>query len=141
MGTPEAAGLTPETRAYLERVRQLTERLSAREVGPDDARAALEAVRDVAPVDADAPTGSACPESRLLKAGVKRLVAWYMTYLAEQVNDLGFALLRLGETLTARAERSDVNYMEMAARLSQLEEKVRRLEGSERLGEDVGHDG
>ena len=133
--------MTPETLAYLERVRQLTERLSAREVGPDDARAALEAVRDVGPVDADAPTRSARLEARLLKTGVKRLVAWYMTYLAEQVNDLGFALLRLGETLTARAERSDVNSMEMAARLSRLEEKVRRLESTERLGDDVGRDG
>jgi hypothetical protein len=140
MGTPEAADLTPETLAYLERVLQLTERLSVREVGPDDVEAALEAVRDVAPVDADAPTGSARPEARLLKTGIKRLVAWYMTYLAEQVNDLGFALLRLGETLTARVERSDVRCKEMAARLSQLEEKVRRLEGTERLGEDVGHD-
>ena len=126
--------------AYVERVRQLTERLAARNVGPDDTGAALEAVRDVVTVDVDAPIASARPEARLLKAGVKRLIAWYLAYLAEQVNDLGFALFRVGETLTTRADRADTKAEELGARLAQLEDRVHRLEGTGRRGKDAHHE-
>lgn len=118
----------------------MTERLSARHVTPDDLGAALDAVRDVATLDADAPTASSRPEARLLKAGVKRLVAWYMVYMAEEVNDLAFALLRLGEALATRAERSDVTSQGLVTRLEQLEERVRRLEGTRGQGKDAGHE-
>lgn len=120
----------PSALAYIERVRHLTERLAAREVAPDDVGAALEAVRDVATLDADAPTASHHPQARLLKAGVKRLVAWYMVYVAEEVNDLAFALLRLGETLATRAQRSEATSLELGARIEELEHRVRHLESA-----------
>jgi hypothetical protein len=133
---PEPA---PADRAYLERARRLTERLSAREVAPGDVGAALAAARDVAALDADAPTTSARPEARLFKAGVKRMVAWYMVYLAEQVNDLGFALVRLGEALAAGVEHTEGEARELRSRLDELGSRVRELENSRRQAEDGGH--
>jgi hypothetical protein len=135
-------GPDPAALAYVDRVRQLTKRLSARQVAPDDVAAALDAVRDVATLDADAPTASNRPEARLIKVGVKRLVAWYMVYLAEEVNDLAFALLRLGEALATRAERSEATSLGLLARLDQLEDRVRRLEGTraDAQGKDAGHE-
>lgn len=140
-------GPEPGRDAYLERVHRLTERLSARDVGPDDLGAALDAVRDVATVDVDAPTSSARPGARLLKTGVKKLVAWYMTYLAEEVNDLGFAVLRLGEALAARAARADTASAELGARLDRLETRLAELdrlvglEQNGRRGESAGPGG
>ena len=133
-------GVGTEADAYVERVRRLTERLAARDVGPDDASGALDAVRGVVVVDVDAPTASTRPEARLLKTGVKRLTAWYLAYLAEQVNDLGFALLRLGETLAARADRAEAASGDLGARLDQLEDRVHRLEGTQGRGKDAGNE-
>lgn len=122
---------------YVERARELTERLASREVAPGDVAAALDAARRAGPLDVDVPTTSARPEGRALKSAVKRLVAWYMSYLAEQVNDLGFALLRLGEALAVRAERSDSALRELEARLGELERRLRQLESNG--GTSTGH--
>jgi uncharacterized protein YceH (UPF0502 family) len=84
----------------------------------------------VATLDADAPTASNHPQARLLKAGVKRMVAWYMVYMAEEVNDLAFALLRLGEALATGAQRSEATSLELGARIEQLEQRVHQLEGA-----------
>lgn len=121
-------GLAPAA-AYVGRAEQLAHRLAAREVGPEDSGAALAAVRDVLEVDVDSPTGGRQPAA-VLKPVVKRLTAWYLAYLAEQVNDLGHALLRLGETLDARAGRGDARAEELAAALAELEARVHRLESS-----------
>jgi uncharacterized protein YceH (UPF0502 family) len=93
----------------------------------------------VATLDADAPTASNHPQARLLKAGVKRLVAWYMVYVAEEVNDLAFALLRLGEALATRAQRSEATSLELGARIEELEQRVRRLESALGPTKDDGH--
>lgn len=118
----------PASAAYVERARELAERLAARDIGPEDSAAALAAVRDVLELDVDSPTGGHQPAAAL-KPLVKRLTAWYLAYLAEQVNDLGFALLRVGETLDARAGRGDARAEQLASALAQLEARVRRLEG------------
>jgi hypothetical protein len=112
---------------YLDKVNRLAGRLGARDVGPEDLNGALEAVRDVATVDVDAPTGSARREGRLVKSAVKRLTSWYLTYLAEQVNDIAYALLRLGEALVAESERTESTSADILRRLQTLEEKVRAL--------------
>jgi len=114
--------------AYLDQARRLAGRLSARELAADDVAGAMEALRDVAAVDADAPTTSAKPVGRASKAAVKRLVAWYMIYLAEQVNDIGFALVRLGEALAGKVAGTETRQAQLEARVAALEERVARLE-------------
>ncbi|HUB71825.1 MAG TPA: hypothetical protein VL984_15495 [Acidimicrobiales bacterium] len=141
MAEPSPAGRDAPEPDYLQLARELTARLATREVGPYDADNALAAVRDVLSVDADAPVASAQLEGRLFKPVVKRLVSWYMGYLAEQVNDLGFALLQLGEVLAARAERSDTTSAAIVSRLATLEERLRRLEdATPRAQEGPGHE-
>jgi hypothetical protein len=120
----------PSEAPYLEKVRRLTARLSARDIGPDDTEGALAAVAQVLPLDVEAPTSSPTAPERLAKAGLKRAVAWYMRYLAEQVNDLGFALLRAGQALSERAGGAERKVEELERRLSSLEERVGRLENA-----------
>ncbi|HTV12270.1 MAG TPA: hypothetical protein VME20_10460 [Acidimicrobiales bacterium] len=111
---------------YLDKVERLVGRLAAREVGPEDVEGALGAALDVMPVDVDVPTKGGA-EARLLKAGVKRLTRWYFKYLAEQVDDIALALLRLGEVLAARGQRTESATAELARRLEALEHKVAQL--------------
>lgn len=129
----------PLEEGYLGRVRRLAGRLSSREAGPSDARAALGTVADLLPVDADAPTSAPNKPQRSAKAAVKRAVGWYGRYLAEQVNDLGFAILRAGEALADRIADGEKTTSAMETRLSALEHEVRRLKkqlGNGADGED-----
>jgi len=118
--TPEH-DLTPSDAAYLDKVRRATTRLATHEVAPDDVRAALEAVRDVAAFNVEVPTDSPRREVHLAKQAFKRAAAWYLRYLAEQLNAFAGAALRLGETLVTRVEGAEVRLDELAARVEVLE--------------------
>ena len=118
----------PDDLAYVERVRRATARLGAREVAPDDIRGALDAVRDLAHFDVEVPATSPRREVRMVKTGVKRLSAWYMRYLAAQLDSFGLSVLRLGDAVAARTERLEGESAELGARLGELEQRVRRLE-------------
>jgi hypothetical protein len=120
--------LGPEALVYIEKVRQATARLSAREVAPQDIRQALQALRDVATFDVEVPTTSPRREVQLVKTGVKRLSAWYMRYLSAQLNAFGASIVSLGDALASRTERLEANTDQMAARLGAVEERLRRLE-------------
>ncbi|MGH9107619.1 MAG: hypothetical protein ACRDZX_17675 [Acidimicrobiales bacterium] len=117
------------TWAYVERARRLSKRLAVRYVGPGDVAAATSGVGDLLPLDADAPTSGRQPGSRLVKTALKRVLAWYMSYLAEQVNELGRTLVALGEALAAHIDGPGAG-PELGARLTQLERRVERLEGA-----------
>jgi len=120
--------IAPADLVYIEKVRQATRRLGSREVAPLDVREALQALRDVAHFDAEVPTASSRREVELLKSGVKRMSAWYMRYLASQLNAFGASLVRMGDALVSRTEALERGADDFAARLGAAEERLRRLE-------------
>ena len=122
--------LGPDDLVYLEKIRQATRRLSYREVAAEDPRAALQALRDVTHFDLEVPTASNRREVELLKTGVKRVLAWYMRYLAVELNNFAAATTRLAEMVVERGEKLEAGAGELEARLGALEERVRRLEAA-----------
>ncbi len=106
--------------AYAQRVRAAVRRLDP--LPPVlDVPGALELVAQEARIDVDAPLRTRRRGARAAKVVVKRLTAWYLAYVGEQVSDLGQAMLRLGEALAGRVDdvRHDVDT---------LRERVERLE-------------
>jgi hypothetical protein len=114
---------------YIEKVRQATKRLSARETNPEDVRGALDGVRAVAGFNVEVPIHSARREVALVKTGVKRLSAWYLGYLAAQLNVFAASVVRLGDALAARTDRLELASDELGARLGAVEERLGRLDG------------
>jgi len=107
--------------AYAQRVRAAVQRLDP--LPPVlDVPGALELVAQEARIDVDAPLRTRRRGAKAAKILVKRLTAWYLAYVGEQVSDLGQAMLRLGEALAGRVDgvRRDVD---------DLKERVERLEG------------
>jgi cell division protein FtsB len=124
--------LAPDDLVYVERVRQATKRLAYRAPAPDDLEDALQALEDVSHFDVEVPTASNRREVEVLKSGVKRLLAWYMRYLAVELNNFSAATARLAEVLARRTEKLEKGSDELAARVGALEERVRRLESGAR---------
>lgn len=124
--------LSPDDLVYLERVRQAANRLAYRAPAPDDLEDALQVLQDVSHLDIEVPTASNRREVEMLKSGVKRLLAWYMRYLAVEFNNFSAATTRLGEVLAGRSEKLEKGSEELAVRLGALEERVRRLENGTR---------
>jgi hypothetical protein len=123
-----APDLSPEAFLYIEKVRQTTKRLSAREPAPEDLSGAVQAVRDVATFDVEVPVASRRREMELLKTGVKRLSVWYMRYLAEQLNAFGKSVSDLGDALVKRTDALASASDDLAVRLGAVEERLKRLE-------------
>lgn len=128
-GTGKAL-LADEDLAYVDRARALARRLALSDI--TDLPGALDALRDVVHMDADVPTSGSGAGATVLKGGIKRLTSWYMAYLAQQANEMGRALVRLGEALAARSERAESANAEAMARIQVLEAAVRRLEEGRR---------
>jgi hypothetical protein len=123
-----APDLSPEAFLYIEKVRQTTKRLSAREPAPEDLSGAVQAVRDVATFDVEVPVASRRRELELVKTGVKRLSVWYMRYLAEQLNAFGKSVSDLGDALAKRTDSLAAVSDGLAVRLGAVEERLKRLE-------------
>ena len=123
-----APDLSPEAFLYIEKVRQTTKRLSAREPAPEDLSGAVQAVRDVATFDVEVPVASRRRELELVKTGVKRLSVWYMRYLAEQLNAFGKSVSDLGDALAKRTDSLASASDGLAVRLGAVEERLKRLE-------------
>jgi hypothetical protein len=113
---------------YLDRVRQIVDRLSVRDVDATDARAALVAVDDLAAIDLDAPTGSRLPVVPLVKKAIKRLVAWYLFYFGRQLLAFGQAVTHLGGILVDRTERVEGVAAKLEVEVAQLTARVEQLE-------------
>lgn len=120
--------LSPADQVYLEKVRMASRRFRAGVVGAPDLHHVVSAVRDVANFDVEVPTASQHREWELVKVGVKRLSVWYMRYLAEQLNNFGNNVTRLGDALVARTEALERADDELAARVGAAEERLARLE-------------
>ena len=118
----------PEELIYVERVRQATRRLGYRAPGPDDLDDALQSLRGVSHFDVEVPIVSNRREVEMLKTGVKRLLAWYMRYLAVELNNFSAATARVVEVLGRRSEKLERSDDELAARVGALEERLKRLE-------------
>jgi hypothetical protein len=125
--------LAPSTLVYIEKVRQATRRLKAREPtlggsGPDTVRVSLDALREVATFDVEVPTASQHREWEYVKIAIKRLTAWYFRFLAAQLNVFGAHVINLGDTLASRTDGLESAADELAVRLGAAEERLRRLE-------------
>jgi hypothetical protein len=123
-----APDLSPEAFVYIEKVRQTTKRLSAREAAPEDLSGAVQAVRNVATFDVEVPVASRRRELEFVKTGVKRLSVWYMRYLAEQLNAFGKSVSDLGDALAKRTDTLASVSDDLAVRIGAVEERLKRLE-------------
>jgi hypothetical protein len=113
---------------YLEQVRAAARRLS---VGPSvtsDARAALEAVDELAIIDVDVPTTSRKPIGRIAKEAIKRLISWYLRYLGAQISALGQSVAHLGTCLLDRTERLEDEAATLRADVERLKSRLDQLE-------------
>ena len=115
-------------RRYIEEVRRAAGRLAVREAGPQAARDALADVEDLSDIDIEVPTDSPDVVARYLKRLVKRLLRWYVRYIAAQVTALGQALTRLGSELVDRIDGLEASTNKLDARLEDLAARVERLE-------------
>lgn len=126
---PEHEGRLGEADSvYVERARAAADRLSARGEGPDPLRDALADLEQILPVDVDPPAASARAGAQLVKSTVKRVARWYLAYVAGQVTAIGEATVRLGSHLADRLDELDSATKAQAARIEELDSRVRRLE-------------
>ncbi|HXW79280.1 MAG TPA: hypothetical protein VEJ84_07255 [Acidimicrobiales bacterium] len=127
-GARTAPDLGPAALVYIEKVREATRRLSARQVEPDNVRGSLVTLRDMSNFDAEVPTASNRREWEYLKKAVKRLTVWYMRYMAEQLNAFAASAVRLGDALAAKTEELESVTEDLAVRMTAAEARLRRLE-------------
>lgn len=113
---------------YLARIRDVAGRLAVRDPHGDDARAALDALDELAVIDVDAPTASRVRAARLVKEAVKRLVAWYLRYFGRQLTAFGQGVSNVGAILIDRTERLEGATSDLEAKVAHLAERVDRLE-------------
>lgn len=90
--------------AYAARVTEAVRRLDPFPPMPMDIPQALALVTQQARIDVDAPLRTRRRGAKAAKIAVKRATAWYLRYLADQVGDLGQALVHLGVALADRVE-------------------------------------
>lgn len=115
---------------YLAQVRASAARIGQRGGETTDAKAALEALEELAVVDLDVPTASRYPAARRLKAVVKQLVGWYLRYVGDQVSSFGQAVSHFGTLLEQRTENLEKRSERLEGELGDLAARVERLERS-----------
>jgi hypothetical protein len=115
-------------RPYVERVRAATGWLGVADPAPDDVRHAALLLHRQAAVGLEPPMAARDPLRRAVKQLVRRLVGWYVRFLAAQVGALGQASARLGLAVATRTERLQANQAADRAELEALRERVARLE-------------
>lgn len=128
MADTQRALLSASDQVYVEKARMAARRISSPQASPEDLRQVAQAVREVAGFDVEVPTASQRREWELVKVGVKRLSVWYMRYLAQQLNEFGARVARMGDALALRTERLERGSEELEARIGAAEERLARLE-------------
>jgi hypothetical protein len=90
-------------------------------------------------VDVEAPVRAGPRSRRLVKTVVKKLVGWYVRFLADQVGVLGRTAARLGTAVAERLERLDAEQAalraEVDAELARLRARVAELEARQSRGD------
>lgn len=117
---------------YLERARAAAGRLAVADGGSSDLRGAIQGVEDTAAIDVDVPTASRQPLVRIFKTAVRRAISWYLRYVGVQITAFGQAVSHLGGLLADRTEAVEIKTAELEARVSELAERVQRLERGRR---------
>ena len=119
-------------RPYVERVRAATGWLGVADPAPDDVRHAALLLHRQAAVGLEPPMAARDPLRRAVKQLVRRLVGWYVRFLAAQVGALGQASARLGLAVATRTERLQAaqaaDRAALQGELEVLRERVARLE-------------
>lgn len=101
--------------AYAARVREAVRRLDPFPPTPLGVPQALALVTHQARIDVDVPLRTRRRGARTAKIAIKRATAWYLRYLADQVGDLGQAMVHLGIALADRVEAVQVQLGETRA--------------------------
>src|SRR5439155_8060824 len=113
---------------YLGRVRTATARLAVTEGGQDDVRSAALLLQQQAVIDVEGPVASRTLPQRLVKLAVRKLVGWYVRFLAHQVGILGQATARFALIVAERLDRIEaaqsVERATMAAEIAALQARV-----------------
>ena len=121
----QAAEADPRfTTAVLDAARALSGRLALGGADPDDIRHAALMLESQASLDLEVPTASNLPGVAALKCTLKRLMIWYLRYLAAQITSLGQATSRLGIAVAGRVDRLDADIVELRARVAALEARA-----------------
>ncbi|MGH9036906.1 MAG: hypothetical protein ACRD0O_14175, partial [Acidimicrobiia bacterium] len=81
-------------------------------------------------IDTNVPVAGASRSRRLVKAGAKRLVGWYVRYLGDQVAGLGRSAARQGLAVADRMEHLDAEAARSRAELEALRARVAELEAA-----------
>ena len=114
------------------RIRVATGWLSAAQPESDDVRFAALLLQRQAGVDLEPPLGARAWPQRLVKQVVRRLVGWYVRFLAQQISALGQSTARLGLAVAQRSEalqaRADADRAAVDGRLDELSARLARLE-------------
>ena len=114
--------------AYLAKIRRATRRLAVSDDEADDARAALLAIEDAVRIDVDEPTISRRREAAIVKLAIKRLTAWYLRYVGDQITLLGQAIVRFGTAVVNRTDRLEEAAAALRDDMAALTARVERLE-------------
>jgi hypothetical protein len=107
--------------ASIARIRSVATKLGATKVMPGDIRHAALLLERQANIDLEVPTASRVPGVHLVKRVLKKLMIWYLRFLAAQVSAFGQATARFGVTVASRID-------ELEAEVTELRDRVARLE-------------
>lgn len=116
--------------AYVARVRAAVRRLDPFPPMPMDIPQALALVTQEARIDVDVPLRTRRRGARMAKLAVKRVTAFYLAYVAEQVGDLGQALVHLGSALADRVDGVEAGLSSAQAELADLRRRLAALEAT-----------
>ena len=106
--------------AVLAQVRRTTNRL-ARGSAARSLDAQLALLATAAEVDIAVPTASTLPAVAPIKKVLRKLMAWYVQYLAQQVAALGGAVLQLGKATARELGHLETEVSDLSHRVAQLE--------------------
>ncbi|HLI57444.1 MAG TPA: hypothetical protein VKY26_10500 [Actinomycetota bacterium] len=122
--------------AYVGRVRTAVKRLEPFPPFPMDVPQALALVTQQSRIDVDVPFRSRRRSAKVAKVAVKRITAFYLRYLADQVGDLGQALVHMGTALAVKVEGVEADLVEARAstdaELARLADRVAALEQAQK---------
>lgn len=107
--------------ARISRIRAAAARLAASEFRPDDLRHGALLLERQANIDLQVPTASRVPGVSLFKRSLKKLMIWYLRFLAHQISAFGQATARFGITVANRIEGAEADLADLTARVARLE--------------------